>query len=193
MADKTRNKVTFGLSNVHVWPITSVDDAGKPTYGSVIKMPGATEVSLDAEGSSDPFYADDTVYYQGVSNNGYSGKLSIADIPEDFAEQILGEIKDKNGAVFEDANVLPKEFAIAFEFKGDVKKRRHVFYRCTATRPSVASKTQEDKVDPNVPELDFSALPRLDNGYVKARAEYGDTAYETWYGDTPYEYEAPTA
>lgn len=191
MAD-TKNKITYGLSNAHVWPITAVSDEGVPTYGAVINMPGATEMSLDAEGSSDPFYADDSVYYQGTANNGYSGSITLADLPDEFLTEIMGEIKDANGARFENADVQPKEFAIAFEFKGDAKKRRHVFYRCTATRPSVASSTKEDSIEPNTQELDFTAIPRLDNGFVKARAEEGDTAYDDWYGAAPYEYKEAT-
>ena len=185
-----KNKITYGLSNVHVWPISATSNEGTPTYGAVISMPGAVSLSLDAEGSSDPFYADDTVYYQGVSNNGYSGSISFADIPQEFLTGIMGEVVDKNGALFEDASVTPKEFAIAFEFKGDQSKRRHVFYRCTATRPSVASDTKEDSVSPNTPELEFSAIPRLDNNYVKAKCEEGDAAYDDWYGTTPYEFTA---
>lgn len=186
------NKIIYGLSNVHVWPITSTSDAGTPTYGDIIKMPGAVEMSLDAEGSSDAFYADDTVYYQGVANNGYSGSFTIADLPEGFLAKVLNEKVDENGARFEDASIAPNEFAIAFEFKGDKSKRRHVFYRCTATRPTVASSTKEDSTTPNTQELSFTAIPRLDNNFVKARAEEGDTAYDTWYGKAPYEYVEPT-
>lgn len=186
MANKV-NKVTYGLSNAHVWPITSTSDEGVPTYGTIINLPGATELSLDAEGSSDPFYADDKVYYQGTANNGYSGSITLADLPDEFLETVMLETKDKNGAHIENSDVEPLEFAIAFEFKGDAAKRRHLFYRCKATRPSVGSSTKEDKVAPNTQELSFSAMPRLDNGNVKARAEEGDAAYAIWYGATPYE------
>lgn len=186
MANKV-NKVTYGLSNAHVWPITSTSDEGVPTYGTIINLPGATELSLDAKGSSDPFYADDKVYYQGTANNGYSGSITLADLPDEFLETVMLETKDKNGAHIENSDVEPLEFAIAFEFKGDAAKRRHLFYRCKATRPSVGSSTKEDKVAPNTQELSFSAMPRLDNGNVKARAEEGDAAYAIWYGATPYE------
>ena len=180
MANK--NKITYGISNVHVFPITSTDASGVPTYDTkVISMPGATELSLDAEGSSDPFYADDVVYYQGVVNNGYSGSITLADIPEDFLTVVMKEIKSEGGTFFEDASVEPLEFAMAFEFKGDQKKRRHLFYRCKATRPSLESKTKEDSIEPNTPELEIVVMPRLDNNIVKARCEEGDTDYETWY------------
>ena len=186
MADK-KNKITYGLKNVHVWPITSTDDTGKPTYGTIINWPGAVELSMGAEGSSDPFYADDSDYYQGTANNGYSGDLTSADIPVEFLTQVMGEIVDSNGAHFESADVAPKEFAMAFEFKGDAKKRRHLFYRCTAERSSVASKTKEGKVSPNTPKVKITAVPRSDNAMVKAWAEEDDAAYANWYGEAPVE------
>ena len=180
------NKIIYGLSNVAVWPIVSTSDAGVPTYGTKITIKGATEMSLDAEGSSDPFYADDTVYYEGVANNGYSGSITFADIPKAFLTGIMGDTEDANGALLENADVQPKEFAMAFEFKGDASKRRHVFYRCKATRPSVASSTKEDSVAPNTSELGLTVRPRLDTSVVKARAEETDAAYASWYGDAPY-------
>lgn len=180
------NKIIYGLSNVAVWPIVSTSDAGVPTYGTKIAIKGATEMSLDAEGSSDPFYADDTVYYEGVANNGYSGSITFADIPKAFLTGIMGDTADANGALLENADVQPKEFAMAFEFKGDASKRRHVFYRCKATRPSVASSTKEDSVAPNTSELGLTVRPRLDTGVVKARCEETDAAYSSWYGDAPY-------
>lgn len=185
MANK--NKIVYGLSNVHVWPITSTSDAGVPTYGTKIKMPGAVELSLDAEGSSDPFYADDSIYYQGTANNGYSGSITFADIVSDFLVNVMGETIDTNGAHVENAEVEPKEFAIAFEFKGDASKRRHQFFRCKATRPSVSSSTKEDSISPNTNELSFVAMPRLDNSNVKVYAEESDDAYSSWYGTAPYE------
>lgn len=183
----TANRVTYGLSNVHVWPITATSDAGVPTYGTKIKMPGAVELSIDPEGSSDPFYADDSVYYQGTANNGYSGSITFADIANAFLTTVMKETVDTNGAQFENADVEPLEFAMAFEFKGDVKKRRHLLYRCKATRPGIASNTREDNISPNTNELSFSAMPRLDNNDVKTKAEESDEAYAVWYGDAPYE------
>ena len=193
MPTNDKNKVVYGLKNVHVWPILSTDDNGKPTYGTVINMPGATEMKGDPKGSSDPFYADDGVYYQATSNTGYSGSFTFANVPDEFKQQILGETVDANGVILEYADAQPKEFAIAFEFKGDKKKTCHLFYRCTATRPSINGATQEDKVDPQTEELDFTAIPRLDTGLVRAKTYEGSKAYATWFGDAPYESPVGTA
>lgn len=187
----TKNKITYGVCNVHVFPITSTDETGVPTYGAAFAMPGCTEVSIDAEGSSEPFYADNTIYYTGVSNTGYSGSITVADIPDEFLTQVMKEVESTNGTYFENADVEPAEFAMAFEFQGDQKKRRHLFYRCKATRPSVASQTKEDKITPNTNQLELTAMPRLDNQIVKARCEEGDKDYDGWY-TKPVEY-TPTA
>lgn len=186
MPDK--NKITYGLSNVHVWPITATDNTGKPTYGTVISLPGAKEMSLSAEGDTATFYADNVLYWSAEANNGYSGSVTIAEVPEEFAEKILNQIKDTNGVLVEDANATGTEFAMAFEFEGDANKKRHVFYRCTAGRPDVASSTKEDNIEPNTQEISITAMPRLDNNYVKASvSDPSSSAYSSWYGTTPYE------
>ena len=57
-----KNKVKFGLKNVYVWPITEATSE-KVTYGEVIRVPGAVSLSLEASGDSNPFYADDMIYW----------------------------------------------------------------------------------------------------------------------------------
>lgn len=186
MADK--NKITYGLSNVHVWPITETSAEGKPTYGSVIKLPGAKEMSLSAEGDTATFYADNVIYWTAEANNGYSGSVTLAEMPEEFAEKILNQIRDKNGVLLEDSTATGCEFAMAFEFEGDVNKKRIIFYRCTAGRPDVGSSTKEDSIEPNTQEISIKAVPRLDNHFVKASiSDAKSTAYSSWYGTTPYE------
>jgi len=185
MGDK--NKLTYGLSNVHVWPITGTDSNGTPTYGEIINVPGAKEVTLAAEGEVIKFYADNIVYWTAEANNGYSGTLTIVEVPEAFAQQILKQIKDVNGVLVEDASSTGAEFAMAFEFEGDVNKKRHIFYRCTAGRPDVASQTKEENIEPNTNQLSINAMPRLDNHYVKATvADATSSAYSNWYGESPY-------
>ena len=182
------NKITYGLSNVHVWPILSTDASGKPAYGNVIKVPGAKEVTLSAEGETVKFYADNIIYWTAEANNGYSGNLTIAEMTEEFAETILKQIRDQNGVLVEDAMNTGVEFAMAFEFEGDVNKKRSIFYRCTAGRPDVSSSTKEENIEPNTQEIAITAIPRLDNHFVKASVQDStSSAYENWYGTAPYE------
>lgn len=74
------------------------------------------------------------------------------------------------------------KFALLFEFDGDVNAIRHVLYNCSASRPSIASETKEDTIEPGTETLSVTADPRSD-GLVKARTgdTTDDTAYADWY------------
>ena len=84
-----KNKVTFGLSNVHIWPITATSEDGTPTYGTPWAEKGATEISLDMSGDSTEFYADNVKYYVATANNGYSGTATFARMSDSYREKIL--------------------------------------------------------------------------------------------------------
>ncbi len=180
-----KNKVKFGLKNVHVWPITEATSE-KITYAEVIKVPGAVSLSLEASGDSNPFYADDMIYWNQYSNNGYEGELEIALIPEEFEVQILGYLKDKNGAIVESNASKSKNYAMAFEFDGDVTQTRHIFYNCSSSRPDIEGATTEDKTEPQTDTISITTAPASDTGYVKARLEKGQTGYDTFF-TTPYQ------
>lgn len=179
------NKVKYNLKNVHAAKLTEsvVDGAVKYTYAAPQAIPGAVSISLDAEGDSSPFYADGIVYFRSVANNGYSGELEIALIPEWFRTDILQERLDSNGVLVEKSDQAESvKFALLFEFDGDVRAIRHVMYNCTASRPSIESETKEDTIEPGTEKLSLTADPRED-GLVKSRT--GDTTsaetYQNWY------------
>lgn len=179
------NKVKYNLKNVHAAKMTEsvVDGVTKYTYSTPQAIPGAVSISLDAEGDSSPFYADGIVYFRSNTNNGYSGDLEIALIPEWFRTEILQEMLDSNGVLVEKSdNAASVKFALLFEFDGDVHAIRHVMYNCTASRPSIKSETKEDKIEPGTETLSLTADPRED-GLVKSRTGDGTTAatYAAWY------------
>jgi phi13 family phage major tail protein len=176
------NKVKYNLKNVHAAKLTKSDD-GTFSYAAPKAIPGAVSISLDAEGDSSPFYADGIVYFRSNSNNGYSGDLEMALIPEWFRTEILKEILDKNGVLVERSDITETEkFALLFEFDGDVRAIRHVLYNCSASRPSIESETKEDTIEPGTEKLTIAADPRAD-GLVKSKT--GDntdvTTYANWY------------
>lgn len=174
------NKIKYNLKNVHAAKLTKAED-GTYTYETPKAIPGAVSISLDAEGDTSPFYADGIVYFRSVSNNGYSGDLEMALIPEWFRTEILEEELDKNGVLVENATVAEMEkFALLFEFDGDARCIRHVLYNCTASRPSIESETKEDTIEPGTETLSLTADPRED-GLVKSRT--GDSTSESTYAE----------
>ena len=176
------NKVKYNLKNVHAAKLTKGED-GSYTYETPKAIPGAVSISLDAEGDSSPFYADGIVYFRSVSNNGYSGDLEIALIPEWFRTDILKEELDKNGVLVENSNITETEkFALLFEFDGDINKIRHVLYNCSAARPTIESSTTEEEIEVKTETLSIKASP-LQDGLVKARTSSttSQEAYDNWY------------
>lgn len=152
-----KNKVKFGLKNVHAALVT-FDDNGYPTFASPRRIPGAVNLSLDKEGDPTKFYADDSDYYDVNNNNGYSGDLEIAMIPEWFRTDILGDIRDSNGVLIENADAPTVYFALLFEFTGDVNAIRHVLYKNSVSRPKIEGKTKEDSVEVKTDVLTLSSV-----------------------------------
>lgn len=165
----TENKVKFGLSNVHIAKITETD--GVITYGTPFAMPGARALTADPEGEITPFYADNIKYYIATSNQGYTGDLEVAMLLKEFFTEILGQQEDKNGALFEGADDVTARFALMGEIDGDVKKRRFVYFDCTATRPGSEMNTVEESKDPQTDKVSITMSPRSTDKAIKAVIE----------------------
>lgn len=179
---ETKNKVKFGLSNVHIAKITEAE--GNITYGTPFAMPGAVGLNADPEGDTTTFYADNIKYYIATSNQGYSGDLELAIAPEQFLTEILGQTKDKNGALFENADDVTARFALMGEIEGDAKKRRFVYFDCTATRPKTENKTKEESTDPQTDTISITMSPRSTDKAIKAVIEPSNenkAVYDTFF------------
>lgn len=182
------NKVKFGLSEVHIAPITAVGDSSY-TYGTIFSIPGAVSITLDRAGEENDFYADNIKYFTQSANQGYTGSLEMALLTEDFRTKILNEIKDTNGALIEDATKGTTGFALGFQIDGDVANRRFWYYNCTATRPENSSTTIEDSKTPQTETVDITASPRATDKLVRAVMEKTNdntTAYNAFFS-TVYE------
>lgn len=176
------NKVKYNLKNVHYAKLTIGED-GAPSFASPVHIPGAVSLSMSPEGETTPFYADGVVYYQSVSNNGYTGDLEMALIPDEFRTEILGDTVDATDkVVLENALANPSPFALLFEFDGDRKAIKHVLFNCTATRPNVEGSTTTESKEPSTETMTLAATP-LPNGNVKAKTgnETPENVYNDWY------------
>lgn len=176
-----KNKVKFNICNVH-YALLSTDTDGVVTFGTPVPMPGAVSLALDPNGEPSNFYADGYAYYTISNNMGYEGDLELAMVPESFRTDVLKEALDTNKVLLENANVETENFALLFEFDGDVRKIRHVLYNCSAARPNIESATNEDEIEVQTETLTVNARP-MANGYVKARTgdDTTDTVYTNWY------------
>lgn len=179
------NKVKYGLSNVYYAKAT-IDSSNVATYTTPVAWPGAVNLSLSAEGDTTKFRADNIDYWVGQSNNGYSGDFESALIPDTFRKDILGYIEGTGGILVEDAQAKTTPFALMFQFEGDEKNTRHVFYNVTCTRPTVSGSTTAETIEPQTETVTFTAVAihnsALNKDIVKASApETTSGAYTTWF------------
>ena len=177
------NKIKYGLQNVYYAKITAVTTGGY-SYTTPVAWPGAVNLSMTQESGESNFYADNVVYWKTEANNGYSGTLETALIPDDFRTDILGEVLDAKGFYVESADAHQSEFALMFQFEGDENATRHCFYRCIASRPDVNGATKEETIEPQTETVNLSAMARLTDHVVKARAPYTaatTSSYQKWF------------
>ena len=181
------NKIQYGLKNVYYAKLTEVTStAGVTTYsyGTPKAWKGAVSLSLAPQGDTLKEYADDTEWYTQAANNGYEGDFEYEVMPDDFRENILGDIKDSNGVYLEKNDVSTIYFALMFEINGDAKKRRNVFYKCSATRENNDNQTKGESIEPTHGTLTITAVPRADG---KVKASTGDntdtTTYNGWFSE----------
>ena len=178
------NKIKFGLKNVY-YAVATIAADGSATYETPVAFPGAVSLSLDPQGENTPFYADNIVYWTGVSNTGYEGDLEIARVTDSFKTGVLGYLNSGNGLYVEDANAQAVHFALMFQFEGDKNAKRSVLYNCVASRPTVAGSTKEESIEPQTETISITATTVfnavLNTDVVKASCtETESTTYNGW-------------
>ena len=189
------NKVKYGLKNVYYAVATIDASIGTATYETPVKWPGAVNLSMDASGDTNKFRADNMNYFTSQGNDGYEGDLETARVPDSFKKDVLGFVETEDGVLLENADAISKPFALLFEFDGDKNKVRHVFYNCSASRPSVASQTTEATITPVTETIGLTAGSiynavrgiNITKGSVAAE----DAPYSTWFNSVYQETTTP--
>jgi len=170
------NKVTFGLEKVH---IAFFDDqaAEQPAWKTPVAIPGAVRWTPSAVGESSTFYADNTAYFTVTANNGYTGELELANVPDAILAEMLGWEIDQNGMIVEVSDAIPKHFALLGQVQGDKRNRRFVYYDCVAARPAKERTTKNESITPATDVLSLTISPIEIGGkkIVKGDLELNDT------------------
>lgn len=174
------NKVRFGLKHLYYAKYIPAVGTASASYATPVAIPGAVSVSLAPEGNSSAFYADDFKFFSTDSNNGYSGDVEVATLPDSFRKDILGEVEDSNGMLVETDEVKDTKFALLFEIDGDQEKRRIALYMCNCARPNVNAQTRGETIEPQTETFSITAV-RNDDGHVKAIAPEGSDNYDDFF------------
>ena len=174
------NKVQFNLKNVH-YAVLTVED-GVPSWATPVHVPGAVTLTMDPQGEVTPFYADGIVYYQTVSNNGYSGDLEMARFPDKMMQDIWGFQLGTDKVMVEMSNVEAKPFALLYQIDGDADNQYYCMYNCSATRPGAGGATTTETKDPQTQTSTISAVPLEDNRIMaRTTGETTETVKQNWF------------
>lgn len=178
------NKINYGLKNVYYSKITEkqTEDGVTVEYGTPVRIPGAVSMSMPKNAERVPIAADDDAEYAVIYNNkGYDGETVFYNVPDSFLTDCMG-MKIDGDTIVENKDDKPSPFALLFEFNGDNKKRRHIFYRCMGTNPDVASQTKGDGTTANQITVKMTATPAKDTGDIKRTCKEGDSdVYKNWF------------
>lgn len=172
------NRVQFNLKNVHYAVLTEAVGEDEE-WGTPVAIPGAVTLTLDQVGELTPFYADGIIYYQSASNNGYSGSIEVAKIPDAMLVDVWGFTQGTTSKVLtEHADVEPKAVALLYQIDGDQSESLYCLYKCNLTRPGIGSTTNTNTKTPQTQSCDISAVPLPSNSRVFARTT-ADTPAQT--------------
>lgn len=182
----TVNKIKAGTKNLYIAPITAIDDSKTDgtgyTYGTPFRVPGAQNINLTQQTTTQSVAADDDPdYYTMTQNGGYDGTVQVACLPPEFETQIL---KYDNGK--ESADEKPAEFAMMIEFDGDKKKGRHIFWHCVLTKsPDVTGTTKDNNLTIDSDTINVKCVKRKDCEFIKAKVYEGWSVYDTMFTAVP--------
>ena len=191
------NKVKYGLKNVHYALVTetvATDGSGAitSTYGSLKALAGAVSLSMSSNSEKNVFRADDSDYFVSYGQGGYEGDLEVARVNESFLKDVLGLEEDDDNILVESSASFKQTnyFALVFEFDGDQQATKHCLYKCSATRPSIASQTtgENGSIDPQTETLTLTAVPRADTDkYIHLQTQDTTSTAVTaaWYTAVP--------
>lgn len=184
MASNDTDRVSFGLSNVHVGTYTVGTD-GTVTMGTPMHIPGAVTLSLEPEGDNNDFYADNTKYWSGYSDNGFSGTLEMARFPDEFRTTFMGAKKLDDGGIADVKSAAKPAVYIAYQGEGDKLSRREILYNVTLSGIKKESKTTEDSTEPETESIDITVTGDNATGFTHVTYNVGDAGYDTIFTKPP--------
>lgn len=179
------NKVKFNIHDLHYAPITSVNADGSFVYGDPVPLKGAKSISLEPQGNdNDIFYADGIDYYVQNGSTGYEGDLEVALITDEFRAAIFGEQTDSDGNMWENTEDEAKKFALGFVIDGNEKSTYFWYQNVSATKPNVASETNEEQKTIGTDTITLMCSPNKDgNIRVKSTSTTSTASISGWFDE----------
>lgn len=169
------DKVTFNIFNVHYAALLS-----NGAYGTVRELPGAVKIDLGPMGALGTTMFNGDIFFAENVKQGYRGTLELAEAPNIFRQEVLGETQDANGAMIEKSSDKTSFFALGFQIDGDVSGALVWFYRCVCEEIPLETETNTEEKNINTTTLSLICAPD-DAGRIRAKASPDDVDPTAWF------------
>jgi phi13 family phage major tail protein len=179
--------LSYGINKMY-YAVRSTTEQGGYTYGTPKRLRGARQITINAEGTNEKFYADNGVYFIADANTGKSGSVELAGLNDEALADLFGYITDANGVVLEDSDAHAADVALLFECENDGDHpTRFSMFDVKFTRPTEEHNTKEDSVSPDTITMDYEAAPcelpwgqNDTKNFVGGHLDYTEDTKATW-------------
>lgn len=178
------NKVMFGVSNLHIG-LYNVAADGTVTLGTPVHVPGTVNISLEAESEENKFYADNTVYWSGYSDNGLSGEIENALFDDTFKTTFMNYVALTGGGIAQIKGQQNKPVYIVFQSEGDQEARRMIMYNVALGQITREYATTEDTVEPATATLPYTVNGDSGTGITRVSYAPDDADYDNLFTTPP--------
>lgn len=179
-----KNKVFFGVSEIHVGTYTVGDD-GTVSLGTPYALKGAKGITIDPEGDESNVYADDIKYWSQFVDNGFSGSMEVTRFTDEFKKLFMGYASVVGGGIASIKGATKPAVYVAFQSKGNVEKRRCIMYNVTLGGIKTEHKTVEDKIDVATETIDITVTGDNATGICVSSFNETDTGFATLFTTPP--------
>lgn len=195
MATDAINGIQYGLQTVG-YRVENADG----TYGPEKPIDWPINLTLDFQSQLLKFYANNDTAAAIETDDGFSGTLEAMYFPDDFLVDVLGQVRDTDGAILSGGGEKSKYFALHFMFLGDKHGKKCWACKCKATPPTGAHTTTEgSSINADHETINITAIAKTftegTGGSAKttryAVAKMSDTtethaAYESYFDMVPH-------
>ena len=179
-----KNKVMFGVSNLHFGLYTEADD-GTVTLGTPMKIPGTVNLTMEPESEEVVFYADNVKYWTTYSDNGFTGELENALFPDEFKLAFMNYVEVANGGIGQVKGRQNKKVYFMFQAEGDAEARRTIVYNVSIGQINREHATVEDSIEPGTDTLPISVAGDNKTGLTRVAYPPTSAIYDTMFTTPP--------
>lgn len=194
MADTTvksgiTNSPFIGVENFHVAKLLTDPDGGTATYDTPIHIPQVREINVAPSSNTADLYADNQAVATATTTSKYELTIDTATLALEYKALLLGHTYAAGKITVKSTDTAPY-FMVAFEStKANGKKRFVKFAKVKFSEPKEDSKTKEENISFNTPQMTATAIYRTSDSVCLEQADeeadgYVETTGANWYTTT---------